>query len=149
MTDRNVVHATFDLERSYAAPPARVFQAFSDPVQKKVWFTGLGEADHQLDFRVGGHEHSAGKMPNGADMHYSALYLDIVPDQRIIYAYEMAFGGTRISATLATVELTPTEGGTLLKLTEQSAYLDGFDGPKYWQSGTSSLLDRLASHLKQ
>ncbi len=148
MTDRNVVHATFSLERNYAAPPARVFSAFAEPEQKRAWFTGLDGTEHQLDFRVGGREQSAGNMPNGGDMRYSALYLDIVPNQRIVYAYEMAFGGMRISATLATIELHPSRDGTTLKLTEQSAFLDGFDGPKYWQSGTSSLLDRLASHLK-
>jgi len=31
MTTRSVTHATFTLERTYAAPPARIFAAFSDP----------------------------------------------------------------------------------------------------------------------
>lgn len=144
MTDEhNTVHATFTLERTYPATPDAVFDAFADIEKKRQWFSGPTEAKHTLDFRVGGRESSAGKMPNGADMNYDATYLDIIENQRIIYAYEMAFGGKRISATLTSVELIETEGGTKLKFTEQSAFLDGFDGPKYWESGTSSLLERL------
>ncbi|HEY8596457.1 MAG TPA: SRPBCC family protein [Devosiaceae bacterium] len=150
MTDnRNVVHATFVLERTYPVSRARVFDAFSDADRKRDWFTGLSGADHSLDFRVGGRETSHGKMPNGGDMHYDAVYFDIVPGQRIVYAYEMRFGDQRISATLTTVELDETDGGTRLKFTEQGAYLDGFDGPAYWERGTTSLLERLGQSFEE
>ena len=38
--DRYVTHATFSLERSYPAPPARVFAAWADPAAKARWFAG-------------------------------------------------------------------------------------------------------------
>ena len=31
MAERSVTHATFTLERTYDAPPAKVFKAFADP----------------------------------------------------------------------------------------------------------------------
>ena len=67
MTNRSVTHATFVIERTYAASPARVFNAFADPVAKKRWFTGPDEVqgEHDLDFRVGGKEVSRGKVPGG------------------------------------------------------------------------------------
>lgn len=34
MSERSAVHATFSIERTYAAAPARVFQAFADPKAK-------------------------------------------------------------------------------------------------------------------
>ena len=38
MTDRSVTHSTFVVERTYAAPPARVFAAFADPAARCAWF---------------------------------------------------------------------------------------------------------------
>ena len=38
MTADPIVHASFTIERSYAASPARVFAAFADPAQKRRWF---------------------------------------------------------------------------------------------------------------
>ena len=38
MTERSVTHATFVIDRTYDASPARVFGAFADPAAKKRWF---------------------------------------------------------------------------------------------------------------
>lgn len=145
--EHNVTHATFNLERTYPVSPNEVFAAFAKLDHKKQWFSGPNHSMHEMNFKVGGKETAKGKMPNGAESHYDATYLDIIENQRIIYAYEMAFGGKRISATLTSIELEPVEGGTKLKFTEQSAFLDGFDGPKYWDSGTSTLLEKLGKFL--
>jgi uncharacterized protein YndB with AHSA1/START domain len=111
MTERSVTHATFVIERSYAASPARVFKAWSDPAEKKRWF---GTSDdwvieaYKLDFRVGGREISRGRPKAGGQMHaYDARYQDIVPNERIIIAYDMHLDARRISVSLATVELKP------------------------------------------
>jgi len=39
---------------------------------------------------------------------FEGRYLDIVPDQRIVFAYDMHLDDTRISVSLATVELKPS-----------------------------------------
>ena len=62
-----------------------------------------------------------------ASVTFDATYLDIVPDERIIYAYEMTIDGQRISASLASIELRPVPGGTHLSLTEHGIFLDGLD----------------------
>ena len=38
---------------------------------------------------------------------FEALYQDIVPDERIVYTYEMHLDEPRISVSLSTVELRP------------------------------------------
>jgi uncharacterized protein YndB with AHSA1/START domain len=43
VTDRSVTHATFVVERSYDAPPARVFAAWADPEAKARWFASPEE----------------------------------------------------------------------------------------------------------
>ena len=37
MSDRSVAHATFVVERTYDAVPARVFAAFAEPAAKAAW----------------------------------------------------------------------------------------------------------------
>jgi hypothetical protein len=55
---------------------------------------------------------------------------------------------TRISVSLATVELAPEGGGTRLVYTEQGAFLDGHDTPAQREQGTGSLLDALGAELR-
>jgi len=152
MTERSVTHATFVIERTYPASPARVFAAFADPQVKARWFVGPEDweaSDHELDFRVGGQERVSGGPPGGPVHIYEARYQDIVPDQRIIIAYDMHLNETRISVSLATVELKPEGTGTRLIFTEQGAFLDGFDDPSLREHGTGELLDQLGRELQR
>jgi uncharacterized protein YndB with AHSA1/START domain len=82
VTERSVTHATFVVERSYDAAPARVFAAWADPAAKDRWFAS----------------------PEGA--------------------------------------------GIRLVLTEQGAYLDGFDDTGERERGTAELLDALGAELR-
>ena len=147
MSERNVTHATFAVERSYAAPPARVFEAWADPTAKSRWFGG-DNWQHELDFRVGGREVSSGTV-DGTVFTFEGRYQDIVPDERIVYAYDVRMGEARISVSLATVELSPDGEGTKLAFTEQGAFLDGLDDPSQRQNGTETLLDALGKELER
>lgn len=150
MTERSVVHATFVVERSYPVPPARVFAAWADPAIKAQWFGAPDESTVDpavFDFQVGGREFSSGTAPNGQAYRYDAHFHDIVPNQRIVYAYEMQLDNLRISVSLATIELVPEGTGTRMRVTEQGAYLDGLDTPDQREQGTGSLLDRLGALL--
>lgn len=161
MTDRSVIHDTFSIERNYPAARSRVFAAFASAEAKDAWGDtgGLepaeGEAGiEEFDFRPGGRERFAHKW-QGTSYRYDALYYDIVPDQRIVYSYEMYADGARISVSVATIEFATIEfansgGGTALTWTEQGAYLDGIDGPQapaLREGGTTEMLDGLASYL--
>jgi len=59
----------------------------------------------------------------------------------------MRIDGTKISASLASIEFKGTAEGTTLKLTEQGAYLDGYDDAGSRERGTSELLDALGKSL--
>jgi uncharacterized protein YndB with AHSA1/START domain len=158
MTDRSVIHDTFSIERTYPAAPARVFAAFASAEAKEAWGDtgGLepaeGEAGaEEFDFRPGGRERFGIKV-EGTTYRYDALYYDIVPDQRIVYSYEMYADDARISVSVATIEFAKSGDGTALTWTEQGAYLDGIDGPQASASrkgGTTEMLDGLARYLTQ
>ena len=142
MTDRSVEHAIFVVERRYGAAPPRVFAAWADREAKAQWFGGP-EDRVELDFRVGGQELLQGIDPRGNAYTFRATYQDIVEPERIVYTYEMLLGETRISVSVATVELRPNSDGTRLVYTEQGAFLDGHDTPAQRQHGMGSLFDAL------
>jgi uncharacterized protein YndB with AHSA1/START domain len=157
MTDRSVIHDTFSLVRTYPATASRVFAAFASVEAKNVWGPTSerepadGEAGiDELDFRPGGRERFAVRM-RGAIYRYEALYYDIVPDQRIVYSYEMYADDVRISVSVATIELAKSAAGTVVTWTEQGTYLDGIDGaqaPVLRIGGTNELLDSLTGYLQ-
>jgi uncharacterized protein YndB with AHSA1/START domain len=156
MTDHSVIHDTFSLERDYPATPPRVFAAFASAPAKVAWhaagehrLTDGPAGAQEFDFRVGGRERF-GIKTRDAIYRYDALYYDIVPDQRIVYSYEMYADDVRISVSVATIEFAKSDTGTALTWTEQGVYLDGIDGaqaPALRIGGTDELLDALGSHL--
>lgn len=150
MTDRNAVHGTFHLTRTYPTARANVFDAFANQDKKRRWAYGAAEGAHKLDFRVGGRESIAMPGPGGGTFKYEGVIHEIVENERIVYSYTFDMGGGICGVTLTTVEMADADdGGTHLKFTEQGAYLDGFDGPKFWESGTTSLLTRLGDLLAE
>jgi uncharacterized protein YndB with AHSA1/START domain len=151
VSERSIEHAGFTIQRRYGAAPQRVFAAWADPAVKARWFAGPEEWEvgpHELDFREGGRETGSGG-PAGEPVHtYRALYWEVVPNERIVYTYEMLIGETRISVSLVTVELEPEGDGTLLTLTEHGAFFDGLEDPVRRRDGTGSLLDALAYEVE-
>jgi uncharacterized protein YndB with AHSA1/START domain len=149
MTTRSAAHGSFTIERTYPAAPSRVFAAFASLEAKARWFGGADEsgADHDLDFRIGGRERLASKHGD-TTYTFDSVYYDIVPDERIVTAYEMYANDDRISVSVATVELTPAGSGTHLVLTEQGVFLDGLDKNEYREHGTNDLLNKLGDVLR-
>jgi uncharacterized protein YndB with AHSA1/START domain len=145
MTERSVVHSTFTIERTYDRAPARVFAAWADPALKGRWFGGGSDdapVDLDADFRVGGTEQIRG------DDSFVVRYHEIVPDERIVFTYDLSFGGPLVSVSLATVEFHPAGSGTQLSYTEHGAFLDGLDDPELRKNGTGGMLDQLGRLLE-
>jgi uncharacterized protein YndB with AHSA1/START domain len=152
MSARSAIHGTFTLERVYDALPARVFKAWADVEAKSRWFVGPADwqmLERRMDFRVGGRERLRGRKGSGIISTFDSVYLDIVPDQRIVYSYDMRLDEMHISVSLATVELRPDSGGTRLVITEQGAFLDGYDDAGSRERGTRVLLDQLGEELRR
>jgi uncharacterized protein YndB with AHSA1/START domain len=151
MTKRSAEHTTFVIERTYQAEPAKVFGAWADGNAKSVWMDDpdykSDGSDYEYDFRVGGHERFGGVNPEGGTYRYDATIYDIVPDQRIVFCYEMYAGEDRMSVSVATVVIESAGLRTKLTYTEQGVFLDELDKPEGRKEGTEWLLDNLGKYL--
>ncbi len=155
MEQQSVIHSTFVIERSFAKPPERVFSAFADAAKKRRWFADPETSEIEefgMDFRVGGTERlryrfKEGTPLKGQELTNEGRFLEIVPERRIVTASTMALGEKRISASLVTIELVPTDKGTDLICTHQGAFFEGADGPKMREAGWRTLLDKLTAEL--
>jgi uncharacterized protein YndB with AHSA1/START domain len=151
-----VIHDTFVIERTYAAPIAHVFAFHSDPAKKRRWYAADTETStvesFEMDFREGGIERNRYRMSErtpfpGAVLANYGTYQDIVPDRRLVLATSMALADRRISCSLITVELLDADGATKLILTHQGAFFEGSGGPEMRKAGWAKLLDRLGNSM--
>jgi uncharacterized protein YndB with AHSA1/START domain len=143
-------HDTFAIERTYPRSAAIVFGVFSEPDKKRRWYAD-SEAhktlSYSLDFRVGGQEELAAEMlPGtpiaGARLRWSSRFVNIVPDERIVFSQVLDVNDNRISCALVTVALTPAPAGCHVAVTHQAVFFEGADGPEMRRMGWVALLDR-------
>ena len=161
-TSQAALCGSFTVERDLAASPDQVFAAYAEPGLRRRWLRVPGdatEARYELDFRPGGREMRRGRFaPSGVAgteelIEYRAVFWDIVPGARLVFSYELVLDGVRQWASLVTVELSAQGGGTLLRHTEQYAYLahpgDGSQEIAHLQGSTSLQLNGLAAALSR
>jgi uncharacterized protein YndB with AHSA1/START domain len=148
---RSVVHATFHLQRTYDAPVGRVWRALTDQAAKQKWFAGPPGRwellERHMDVRVGGSERLKGRWEGGVISTFDATYHDVIPNERLVYSYGMHLDDKKISVSLATLQLKAEAGTTTLMVTEQGAFLDGYDDAGSREQGTGYLLDALGTSL--
>jgi len=147
----SIIHADFKIERQYDCSPAQTYSGFADERLKRRWFAMPEDAAgsrYELDFRVGGTELNAG-APGGGDTVFTfrARYHEIVPEQRIVFAYDLLADERLMSVSLTTVEFFAAEAGTRMVFTEQGAFFDGLDEPAEREHGTGILLGMLGDAL--
>lgn len=155
-SQNTATHGSFTLERVFRASPAKVFDAFADPDKKRRWFAegpGFHLDSFMMDFRVGGEEKSRFRfvadkpIAEGTPCSNDTVYMDIVPNRRIVIAYSMSMAGSIFSVSLATMEFMAEGAGTRLVFTEQAAFFENADGIEMREQGTRELLGQLAAEL--
>ena len=89
--DQNAVSA----EIFIAAPPARVFQAISDPVQLPKWWGQSGlyhVTKSSMDVRPGGKWRSDGVGADGQAFFVEGEYLEVDPPRLLVHTWKGSYG---------------------------------------------------------
>ncbi|HEY4375310.1 MAG TPA: SRPBCC family protein [Burkholderiales bacterium] len=81
------------LERTVAAPPAKVWKAWTKPEHVVKWFTPAPwvTTHCEIDLRPGGRFYTRARGPEGPEgEHVSACYLEVVENQRLVWTTALA-----------------------------------------------------------
>src|SRR6267378_2175327 len=112
--------APLRVERSFRAPPTRVFRAWTDPVQLACWADPEpGDAVPEVDLRIGGRYEIAMRRPDGVVHRVVGTYREIDPPRRLVYTWRWATIPA-FPETVVTVEFRArADGGTDLVLVHE------------------------------
>ncbi len=137
------------LTRVYDAPLQSVWEAWTVPEEVAQWWgpRGFTITHHSRDLRTGGHWHYTMHGPDGTDYENSTQYLEVVPQQRLVYDH----GGHRDRPALFRVTALFTEQGgrTRLDLSFALATPEAAEEMRGFirKAGGEGTWDRLAEHL--
>lgn len=143
-------HGSFSLKRRINAPRELVYRACTDIEHRKHWFVGLRNwqlIERSVNLTVGGKEIAHGRMEDGTETIYTARFHLIVPDTRLIYAFDMHVAGAHFSVSLAGVEFEDKPDGTEMTYTEQAFYLQSSYCNDNRIEGTNGLLEQFTEYV--
>ena len=104
-------------ERVFAAPPERVFHAWTDPQVLARWWgpKGCVIPEISIDLREGGEWMTLMREPDGGEHRVSGVYREIVPPRRLVFTWAWDNDGERGHESTVTVEFEAAPGGTLMR----------------------------------
>jgi uncharacterized protein YndB with AHSA1/START domain len=139
---------SFDLDRTYPAPPERVWAAWTRAELLERWVLPDPEwrvSSCEVDAREGGgYQLRFGPRPDGDAYRETATFAVFEPVERLVLDVLTA-GDDMSERSRCTVLLLPVEGGTRLELTVDG--LSGTEAAEGLRVGWQACLDCLAAHL--
>src|SRR5579862_6308339 len=110
---------TLVVRRLIEATPARVFEAWTDPVQLREWWgpPGVRCTDASVELRVGGCYRIGNRLPDGQTLWISGQFEVIEPPHRLTYSWQVE--GTGAPVERVTVEFEARGTATEVVVTHQ------------------------------
>lgn len=138
------------IRRRFAAPPASVFAALTQPALLRRWMSANGRelVESTVDLRSGGRYRHQFRSPSGRIFAMFGDYREVVPDRRLVHTE--AYDGYDWEPLVTTTELETDGAGTVLTMTIRypSRAICDRDLPNV-ESGTSDGFLRLDALLAE
>jgi uncharacterized protein YndB with AHSA1/START domain len=111
LADRELV-----LSRVIAAPPAALYRAWTEPALMVRWFAPLPwtTTHAETDVRPGGASLVVMRGPDGAEFPSRGVYLEVVPNERLVFtdAFTAAWEPSGKAFMTVILSFEPVAGGT-------------------------------------
>ena len=133
------------LSRVFDAPRSLVWEAWSKAEYVKRWFTPapLTTPRCEVDLRTGGIFCLVMKMPDGVELPMDARFVDVVPEERIVFTATI-HGGVHVHTTVALAD----EGTGKTRLDVHQVYSHETDATRGAPQGWTATLDQLAEVVR-
>jgi len=136
------------LKRRIKAPPAQVFEAWTDPQKMIHWFGPsecvAGSMRAQMDVRAGGRYRLSFKTEDGEYHEVGGVYREVVANSRLVFSW--AWHSTPERESRVTVTVAKDGDGTMLTLHHEQFFdQKARDGHERGWTGTLEKLDRYLS----
>ena len=145
-----VAERELTIRRTFDAPRALVFRAWTEPQHLAQWSCprGFTMIENRGELRVGGAFFAWMRSPQGEDHRMRGVYREIVPPERLVFTHAwLDAGGGPGPETLVTVTLRERHGRTEMTFHqggfESVASRDGHEGG--WNSCFELLAELLAT----
>lgn len=108
------------ITRTIAAPPERVFAAWTRPEDFSVWFGGsavdVPTESVSMDVRVGGRWTAVMRVPDGSEIHWHGRCTEVDPPRRLAFTMDDDPASDTVEPVVVT--FAPAAGGTEMRLTQ-------------------------------
>jgi uncharacterized protein YndB with AHSA1/START domain len=140
------------IERLFDAPPALVFQCWTDPKQMQRWWAPRGFTNPvcELDVRVGGKWRIVMQAPDGTRYPCEGVYQEVVPGKRLVFTnIATDTAGKPVLDGLTKVDFAETNGKTRLTVTTGAVAVVDYavNYLKGMQAGWTQSLEKLDAEL--
>lgn len=131
---------TIRFERDFAASPAQLFTAWTEPEHVTQWWDASGKplVRCEIDLRVGGHFSYV--VQDHPEMPFAGVYREIVPNERLVFDALGAIGRVTLQGrdhgTHMIVEIICASAEQLEQFIQMGVHI-----------GTSGTMDNLVRHL--
>lgn len=150
MTTQSAEKTSLEIKRFINAPRARVYAAWTDPVQLKEWWgpKEVRTLEIVADTRVGGKYRWDLVNPDGEKMSCFGEYKELVPGKRVVFTWKWDDDEDwKDYDSVVSVDFSDRDGGTELKLTHEK--LPSEASRDRHNHGWNSVLDRLEQYFNK
>jgi len=138
-----------------AAPPERVFQAISSEQEQRIWWDKKDGSlrNWDMDARRGGKwqfstKHASKTINGVTEFACSGEILEFDPPRVLAYTWIANWHSDKARKTLVRWDLTPKDGGTLVKVTHSGLAQEDV-ARKDYQGGWPGVVKRLKNYIEK